>query len=186
MRKRRVKKRKAHRARPRPSKPSEPKKMKFKIRPIMGSEEQQVLQIIRSHDETDAKYAKLYYDEYFYSKARSRDRVLVAVTSHNKVVGVSGYFRDSKEPKGIYWLAWTYVLPSYRHYGVGHEFIKAIERELRAKGARKIYLNTSSHGIYKGAIRFYLDRGFKWEGYLRDYYRKGEDQIILGKTVVRR
>ncbi|MBI4549681.1 MAG: GNAT family N-acetyltransferase [Candidatus Omnitrophica bacterium] len=160
--------------------------VKYKIRPIMGSEEGEVLRIIRSHDETDAHYAKRYYDEYFYTRARSKDRVFVAVTPRNKVVGVSGYFHDTKEPKGIYWLAWTYVIPSYRHYGVGGAFIRLIERELRGRGARKIYLNTSSHNIYKGAIRFYLDRGFKWEGYLRDYYRKGEDQIILGKTISRR
>ncbi len=160
--------------------------LKFVIRPIMGSEESEVLRIIRSHNETDAHYAKRYYDEYFYSRARSKDRVFVAVTSRNKVIGVSGYFHDTKEPKGIFWLAWTYVIPSYRHYGIGNAFIRVIERELRRRGARKLYLNTSGHNIYKGAIRFYLDRGFKWEGYLRDYYRKGEDQMILGKTVARR
>ncbi len=164
----------------------EPRHMKFKIRPIMGSEQGEVLRIIRSHDETDAHYAKRYYDEYFYSRARSKDCVLVAVTSKNKVIGVSGYFRDTKEPNGIYWLAWTYVIPSYRRYGIGNAFIRAVEKELRRRGGRKLYLNTSSHSIYKGAIRFYLERGFKWEGYLRDYYRKGEDQMILGKNISRR
>jgi len=162
------------------------KPLKFKIRPIKGSEEPAVLRIIRSHDETDAHYAKRYYDEYFYSRARSKDRVLVAVTTKDKVIGVSGYFTDTKEPNGVYWLAWTYVLPSYRCYGIGNAFIRTVERELRSRGGRKLYLNTSSHSIYRGAIRFYLDRGFKWEGYLRDYYRKGEDQMILGKNIAKR
>ncbi len=54
----------------------------------------EMLRIIRWHDETDAHYAKRYYDEYFYSRARAKDCVLVAVTSKNKVIGVSGYFRD--------------------------------------------------------------------------------------------
>jgi GNAT superfamily N-acetyltransferase len=149
----------------------------------MGHEQADVLRIIRSHDETDARYAARYYDEYFYSKARAHDRVLVAVTSRNRVVGVSGYFSDTKEPRGIFWLAWTYVLPAYRKYGVGAAILRRVEQELRAHGARKLYLHTSSHSIYKGAIRFYLDHAFKWEGYLRDYYRKGEDQIVLGKTL---
>ena len=53
----------------------------------------------------------------------------------------------------------------------------------RRRGARKLYLNTSSHSLYKNAVRFYQDHGFKWEGSLRDYYRRGEDVIILGKNL---
>jgi len=158
-------------------------RIQIKVRPIMGHEEKDVLAIIGHHDETDARYAARYYDEYFYSKTRAMDRVLVAVTSRNKVVGVSGYISDAKEPRGIFWLAWTYVLPPYRRYGVGDAILRRVEQELRKRHARKLYLHTSSHSIYKGAIRFYLDHGFKWEGYLRDYYKRGEDQIVLGKTL---
>ena len=152
----------------------------------MGSEETVVLKIIKSHDETDARYAKKYYDEYFYTRKREKDRILVAVTARNKVIGVSGYFGETREPVGIYWLGWTYIDPYYRRFGVATRFLKTIERELRKKRARKLYLNTSAHSIYKGALRFYLDHGFKWEGYLRDYYRKGEDQVVLGKSLTRR
>jgi ribosomal protein S18 acetylase RimI-like enzyme len=164
-------------------KDEEGRTISIRVRPIMGHEEKDVLHIIRSHDETDARYAARYYDEYFYSRVRAMDRVLVAVTSRNKVVGVSGYISDAKEPRGIFWLAWTYVLPAYRQYGVGNSILRKVEQELRKRHARKLYLHTSSHSIYKGAIRFYLDHGFRWEGYLRDYYRKGEDQIVLGKTL---
>lgn len=150
----------------------------------MGHEEADALKVIRTHDEMDAAYAKRYYDEYFYTKARSRDQVYVAVTRLNKVIGVSGYFSESKEPRGIFWLAWTYVLPQYRRAGVGAVLLATIERVLRRKSARKLYLNTSGHSLYKGAIRFYIDHGFRWEGYLKDYYRKGEDLIILGKNLV--
>ncbi len=157
--------------------------LKIQVRPIAAAEEEAALGVIRQHDELDASYAKRYYDEYFYSKARSKDRVLVAVTPRNRVIGVTGYFFDIKEPRGVFWLAWTYVLPAFRRFGVGSKLLGAVERELRAKNARKLYLNTSSHSLYKGAIRFYLDHGFKWEGYLRDYYHKGEDVIILGKAL---
>ena len=175
----------------RPRKKARPKKrskkvvgkIRLRVRPIMGHEEAEVLHIIRSHDETDARYAARYYHEYFYSKVRAMDHVLVAVTQKNKVVGVSGYISDAKEPRGIFWLAWTYVRPEYRRFGVGNAILRRVEQALRKRGARKLYLNTSAHSIYKGAIRFYLDHGFKWEGYLRDYYRKGEDQIVLGKSI---
>ncbi len=149
----------------------------------MGHEEAAALAVIRSHDESDARYAKRYYDEYFYTKARSRDQVYVAISRRNAVIGVSGYFSDTKEPRGIFWLAWTYVLPAYRRYGVGAALLSVIERVLRRRAGRKLYLNTSGHSLYQGAIRFYIDKGFRWEGYLKDYYRKGEDLVILGKNL---
>jgi GNAT superfamily N-acetyltransferase len=167
----------------RPARPPESGRIPITVRPVAASEEEAALRVIREHDELDANAARRYYTEYFYSKARSKDRILVAVTRRSQVVGVTGYFTDVAEPRGVFWLAWTYVLPAYRRFGVGSRLLGAVERDLRRHGGRKLYLNTSSHALYRGAIRFYLDHGFKWEGYLRDYYRKGEDVIILGKTL---
>lgn len=164
-------------------KPAPAGRLTFQIRPIAADEEKAALAVIKLHDDLDARYAKRYYDEYFYSKARSRDKVFVAVTAKKQVVGVSGYLFDVKEPRGVFWLAWTYVHPAFRRFGIGARLLATIERELRRKAGRKLYLNTSDHSLYKGAVRFYLDHGFKWEGYLRDYYRKGEDVIILGKNL---
>ncbi len=169
--------------RPRPPRPPQSGSLRFKVRPILAAEEADALRVISATDPLDAGYARRYYSEYFYSKVRSRDRVFVAVTARNAVIGVTGYFFDIKEPRGVFWLSWTYVHPVFRRFGVGKKLLGAVERELRARNARKLYLNTSSHALYRGAIRFYLDHGFKWEGYLRDYYRKGEDVIILGKNL---
>lgn len=160
-----------------------PEAPRFSIRPIVSGEEREALRIIRRHDRLDASHARRYLAEYFYSKVRSKDLILVAVTTRKRVIGVTGYFFDVKEPRGVFWLAWTYVHPAFRRFGVGTTLLRAVERTLRAKGGRKLYLNTSSHGLYRGAIRFYLDHGFHWEGYLRDYYRRGEDVIILGKNL---
>src|SRR3990172_3602389 len=124
------------RSRRRPSGPPANATIAIKVRPIMGHEEKDVLDIIGHHDETDARYAARYYDEYFYSKTRAMDRVLVAVTAKNKVVGVSGYISDAKEPRGIFWLAWTYVLPPYRRFGVGDAILRRVEQELRKRHAR--------------------------------------------------
>jgi GNAT superfamily N-acetyltransferase len=171
-------------ARPvRPVRPAPGASLKVVVRPIVAAEERETLRVIRLSDPQDARYARRYYEEYFYSKARSRDKVLVAVAARGRVVGVSGYFFDVKEPKGVFWLSWTYVHPAFRRFGVGAALLRAVERELRGRGARKLYLNTSSHSLYKNAVRFYQDHGFKWEGYLRDYYRRGEDVIILGKNL---
>ena len=164
-------------------KTTEPRSVSFSIRSIYASEEKDALKVIAASDEMDAAYAKRYYDEYFLSKVRSRDQIYVAVTTRKTVIGVTGYFFDIKEPRGVFWLAWTYVHPAFRRFGVGAKLLSAVERELRAKNARKLYLNTSSHALYRAAIRFYLDHGYKWEGYLRDYYRRGEDVIILGKNL---
>ncbi|MEZ4314505.1 MAG: GNAT family N-acetyltransferase, partial [Polyangiaceae bacterium] len=52
--------------------------------------------------------------------------------------------------------------------------------EARRRGGRKVYVDTSTYRFYAGARRRYEELGFKVEARLKDYYEKGEHQIIYG------
>ncbi len=58
-----------------------------------------------------------------------------------------------------------------------------VEHKLRGKGVKKLFVNTSSHDFYRKALNLYLDNGFRIEAIIRDYYSKGEDQLILAKNI---
>ena len=103
--------------------------------------------------------------------------------SGKKIIGVTGYWYDDYAESGIYWLGWTYVDPKYQRQGIGQKLLDRVIRELKKKKARKLYVDTSSRRLYRQALRFYLANGFKREGKFKDYYQKGEDQIVMGKEI---
>lgn len=144
-----------------------------------------MLRLIRIHDTRDARYAVRYYRSYFRRWRRGWDKVIVA-ESAEKIVAVSGYFYDNRETLGIYWLGYTYVDPQYHGYGVGSQLLNYIVRDLKRRNARKLFLATSSNSIYGGAVSFYTNHGFRWEGTLKDLYAPGEDQIIMGKDLAKK
>ena len=159
--------------------------MKSHIREMRKDELKRVLRLIRMHDTRDARYAARYYRDYLRRWGRGWDKVIVAETGR-KIVGVSGYFYDNDEASGVYWLGFTYVHPQYHGYGVGTQFIKYIQKDLKRRNARKLFLATSSDSIYGGAVSFYTNHGFRWEGTLKDLYGPGEDQIVMGKDMMKK
>ena len=159
--------------------------MKCRIREMMKDELKRVLRLIRVHDTRDARYAARYYRDYFRRWGRGWDKVVVAEAGR-KIVGVSGYFYDNREAEGVYWLGYTYIHPQYHGYGIGSQLLKYIERDLKRRNARKLFLATSSDSIYGGAVSFYTNHGFRWEGTLKDLYGPAEDQIVMGKDLTKK
>jgi ribosomal protein S18 acetylase RimI-like enzyme len=158
--------------------------MKSRIREMRKNELKRVLRFIRLHDNQDARYASRYYREYFKRWGKGWDKVIIAEAG-GKLAGVSGYFYDNEEARGIYWLGYTYIHPKYRGRGVGSQLLDYVFKDLKRRQARKLFLSTSSHAIYGGAVSFYTEHGFRWEGTLKDLYGPGEDQIVMGKDLTR-
>ena len=159
--------------------------MKCNIRKMRKEEWKRVLRLIEMHDARDARYARRYYREYFRRWGRGWDKVVVAEAGR-RIVGVSGYVYDNREAQGVYWLGFTYIHPKYRGRNLGHQLLSYIQQDLKRRKARKLFLATSSNAIYGGAVSFYTNHGFRWEGTLKDFYGPGEDQIMMGKDLLRR
>lgn len=159
--------------------------MKCLIREMKKDELKRVLRLIRMHDSQDARYARRYYRDYFSRWGKGWDKVILA-EYRGKLAGVSGYFYDNEEAQGIYWLGYTFIHPKFQGHGVGSQMLAYIIKDLKRREARKLFLSTSSDAIYRGAVSFYTDQGFRWEGTLKDLYGPGEDQILMGKDLTKK
>lgn len=154
---------------------------KIEIRPARREDLRAIEGIFRSHDSRhDWKYARKYYEDYFASpEGHEDDGVLVAIRE-GRVVGVIGFNADHYEANDIYWLGWFYVHREERGQEHGQKLLKHVIKELKKRGGRKLYTDTSSYGFYDRAHHVYRERGFKAEARLKDFYGKGEDQVIYG------
>ena len=152
----------------------------LKIRSAEPNDFDEIIDLFESWapDNWDSGYAKRYYQNYF-DNLYPVDEVFVG-TIDNKVVGVTGYCPDPEETGGIYWLDWFYVHRDITKHGYGGQLLDHVIGILKNKKARKLYVNTASSRLYKPARKLYKDKGFEEEGVLKDFYEKGEHQIIFG------
>ena len=66
--------------------------------------------------------------------------------------------------------------------GFDSALMEKMERYAKEKGIRKVYVEPSAEN--KIAIHFYIKNGYKPEAMRRDWYRDGEDSVILGKHLL--
>jgi ribosomal protein S18 acetylase RimI-like enzyme len=139
--------------------------------------------IIKLFDNQDKEFAVRYYKVFFNNRnCCPHDEVFVRVVE-GKIVGVIGYCPDRLETDDICWLGWFYVRKDFRGYGYGRELLDYVIDILENKPVRKLYVDTSSFTSYKEAMALYEKTGFVHEGTLKDYYEKGEDQLIFGRSL---
>lgn len=80
----------------------------------------------------------------------------------------------------LYWIATD---PDVRGAGVGSALVRAMEADLRARGARLVRVETSGTDGYDGTRGFYEARGYLEAARVRDFYRDGDDLVILAKRL---
>jgi ribosomal protein S18 acetylase RimI-like enzyme len=131
----------------------------------------------------DKWFAVRYYRDFFGNgHCYPMDEVFVGVVD-GRIVGVNGYCPDIQETDDIHWLNWFFVHKDHGGNSYGKQLLDYVIEILKAKKARKLYVDTTSYRFYKPAKALYESRGFKYEGTLKDYYGKGEHQIILGMQI---
>ena len=154
------------------------------IREAENPDKSAILKLIRSCLPHDSKFAIRYYNSYFSDDPiTNEDLVLVAEVGGN-VIGVIGYNEDYFSNEYSYHLTWLVVDKGYQRWNNGEvagRLLEGIEDDLRRHGVRKLFASAADkpdrcHG-------FYLKNGFHFEGRLKDYYGKGEDQIVFGKEL---
>jgi ribosomal protein S18 acetylase RimI-like enzyme len=97
--------------------------------------------------------------------------------------GLAGYICYGPTPmtEGTWDLYWIASDPKFRGQGVGASLVSAMEGELRRKGARQIRIETSATEDYGPARGFYRAMNYVEESRFRDFYKAGDDLIILRK-----
>jgi GNAT superfamily N-acetyltransferase len=80
----------------------------------------------------------------------------------------------------LYWIA---VDEASARKGIGGRLLQFMEEFVRQRGARRIYVDTSSTLAYAPARAFYEKHGYRAECVLSDFYREGDHQVIYMKEV---
>ncbi len=108
-------------------------------------------------------------------------RVLVVLKDERLV----GYicFGPTPMTDGTYDLYWIASDPDVRGQGIGAALVSAMEGELRRTHARLIRVETSAMEAYGPTRGFYKAMQYHEEARFRDFYKAGEDLIILSKRL---
>jgi ribosomal protein S18 acetylase RimI-like enzyme len=98
---------------------------------------------------------------------------------------VVGYvcFGPTPMTSGTYDLYWIASDPLVRGKGIGGALVKAMEAELRRRQGRIIRVETSALEAYGPTRGFYAAMHYEEESRFRDFYKQGEDLVVLAKRV---
>ena len=106
-----------------------------------------------------------------------------------RVAGIAGRvvgyicFGPTPMTEGTYDLYWIASDPQVRGQGVGAALVRAMEAELRERGGRVIRVETSATEAYGATRGFYAALEYVEECRFRDFYKEGEDLVILSRRV---
>jgi ribosomal protein S18 acetylase RimI-like enzyme len=98
---------------------------------------------------------------------------------------VVGYvcFGPTPMTVGTFDLYWIASDPSARGQGIGSRLVSSMEDEIRRKNGRLIRVETSATEAYGPTHGFYAAMRYVEESRFRDFYRPGEDLIVLAKRL---
>lgn len=116
---------------------------------------------------------RLQYGEkslYFFQFAQRQEDV-VGYTCFGPIPGTLNSY-------DLYWIA---VDPAYQKQGIGSVLLDGTEEEIRKRGGKRIYIETSSSELYVPTRRFYTSHGYALEASLEHYYAPGDDKLIYVK-----
>jgi len=99
-----------------------------------------------------------------------------------KVVGYVCY-GPTPMTAGTFDLYWIASDPLVRGQGVGAALVSAMEGDLRRRRGRLIRIETSAMEAYGPTRGFYAAMQYKEESRFRDFYKPGEDLIVLAKRL---
>src|SRR5262245_8583823 len=99
---------------------------------------------------------------------------------------VRGYICVGKTPltRGTWHEYWICVHPVAQGNGIGRALQAHAEAFVRSRGGERLILETSGRPTYARARRFYRRAGYRRVGFIRDFYRPGDDCVVYGKVLL--
>lgn len=112
----------------------------------------------------------------------SPDYQLLLAERDGEVVGYICY-GHTPMTEGTFDLYWIATDPKVRGQGVGASMVAAMEGDIRRRNGRLVRVETSAMEAYGPTRGFYAAMKYKEESRFRDFYKEGEDLIILSKRM---
>lgn len=116
------------------------------------------------------------------TEPQNPDYFVLVADKEGKIVGYICY-GPTPMTEGTWDLYWIASDPAVRGQGVGAMLVSAMEGELRRKAARLIRVETSAMEAYGPTRGFYASMKYGEESRFKDFYKAGEDLIILSKRL---
>lgn len=117
-----------------------------------------------------------------YKKGEASDYQFVLAEIEGKLAAYTCYGRIpfTDERYDLYWIASN---PAYQRAGIAEQVLQKTEEALLARGAKRLYAETSSREVYLPARQFYLKHGFVQVAELEDFYRSGDNKLTYMKVL---
>jgi ribosomal protein S18 acetylase RimI-like enzyme len=114
-----------------------------------------------------------------------RDDHTFVIYRNGNPSGVSGFACYGPTPltDGVWDLYWICVDRAEQRHGIGGELLQNVEQDVRARGGRAIYLETSDSDEYAAAREFYTRHGYECIAHIDDFYAPGEGKVIYRKRL---
>jgi ribosomal protein S18 acetylase RimI-like enzyme len=112
----------------------------------------------------------------------NRDYKILVADRDGTLVGYVCY-GPTPMTEGTHDLYWIASDPAVRGQGVGASLISGMEGDLRRLEARLIRVETSATEAYGPTRGFYASMKYTEEARIRDFYKVGDDLIILTKRL---
>ena len=99
--------------------------------------------------------------------------------------GVAGYacYGPVACALGCYDLYWIAVDPAYQNRSLGRTLLAEVERQIRHRGGRHVYIETSGRPQYTPTRAFYQRCGYEMAAVLPDFYDRDDDKVIWRKVL---
>ncbi len=118
-------------------------------------------------------------------EALAGDPDYIVTVLETEIGEVGGYECHGPTPLtiGTFDLYWIAVDPRAQKRGYGRILLRGAEDDTRNRGGRLLLIETSSQASYDATIRFYKRAGYRLEARIQDFYKPGDDKLIVAKNI---
>jgi len=155
------------------------------IRGFLPRDKERLLRILSQRDTfspEEIQVALELLDEAWAHPDKEDYRVFCAVDEQDEPVGYVcfGPIPMTEAAWDLYWIA---VDEAACRQGVATALVALMEETVRSRGARQIYIDTSSTPRYEAARSFYRRNGYHEVCRLEDFYRQGDHKVLFVKRL---
>jgi ribosomal protein S18 acetylase RimI-like enzyme len=155
------------------------------LRPLRNDDRPFLLELLRSTPEFSA--AEIACAIELLDKAITRPEnddyhCVVATDERDRPSGYACYGPTPMTERtwDLYWIA---VSASVRRLGAGRALLNFVEADVRAHDGATMRIETSARDAYGSTRGFYVSAGYRPVGQIADFYKPGDDLVILARDV---
>jgi len=155
------------------------------IRPLVWQDKDKIRPLLEQRgtfNKKEIEVAVELVDEALRSPERDEYHVACAIDFPDSLAGYI-CFGPIPMTDGCYDLYWIVVDRKYSRSGIGGRLLEFMEKDVINKGARRIYVDTSSTSAYDAARSFYEKHGYGLVCVLKDFYRENDHKMIYMKEL---